>query len=58
VSVVKGALYLKDFPLVPQTETRFDSTAATLEFFLDASGNVTHIMLSVAEGDARFDRKR
>src|SRR5580704_10491855 len=57
VSVNHGQLYMKDFPLVPQTETRFDSTAATIEFFVDASGKVTHLILSAAEGETRYDRK-
>ena len=58
VSLVKDQLYMKDFPLVPQTATRFDSTAATIEFFLDPSGKVSHFILSAAEGDAVYDRKR
>ena len=58
VSVMKGQLYMKDFPLIPQTETRFDSTAGTIEFYLDSSGRVTHLILSAAEGDARYDRTR
>ena len=58
ISVLDGQLYMKDFPLVPQTETRFDSTAGTIEFFLDSSGRVTHFILSAAEGDAESDRKR
>ena len=58
VSVQKGQLYMKDFPLIPQTETRFDSTAGTIEFYQDASGRVTHFILSAAEGDARYDRTR
>jgi len=58
VAVVDGQLFMKDFPLVPQTETRFDSTAGTIEFFLDSSGRVTHLILSAAEGDAKYDRKR
>jgi hypothetical protein len=49
---------MKDFPLIPQTETRFDSTAGTIEFFLNSSGQVTHLILSAAEGDARYDRTR
>jgi len=57
VSVLNGQLYMKDFPLVPQTQTRFDSTAAAIEFFMDSSGAVTHLVLSAAEGDARYDRK-
>ena len=56
VSVVHGQLYMKDFPLIPQSETRFDSTAGTIEFHLDSSGRVTHFILSAAEGDARYDR--
>jgi hypothetical protein len=57
VTLLDGQLYMKDFPLVPQTQTRFDSTAASIEFFLDSSGAVTHFILSAAEGDARYDRK-
>ena len=33
------------------------NTDATIEFFLDSSGAVTHFILSAAEGDARYDRK-
>lgn len=58
LSVVRGQLFMKDFPLVPQTQTRFDSTAGSIEFFTDASGNVTHLILSAAEGDARYDRQK
>ncbi len=58
ITLEKGQLYMKDFPLIPQTDTRFDSTAGTIEFYLDASGRVTHFMLSAAEGDARYDRVR
>lgn len=57
VTVVKDQLYMKDFPLVPQTQTRFDSTAASIEFFLDSSGAATHFILSAAEGDAIYIRK-
>jgi hypothetical protein len=58
LSVLHGQLYMKDFPLIPQSETRFDSTAGTIEFYLDSSGRVTHFILSAAEGDARYDRTR
>jgi hypothetical protein len=57
VSVLHGQLYMKDFPLIPQTETRFDSTAGTIQFVSDSSGKVTHLVLSAAEGDSRYDRK-
>jgi hypothetical protein len=56
VSVLEGQLYMKDFPLIPQSETRFDSTAGTVEFHMDSSGRVTHFILSAAEGDSRYDR--
>jgi len=58
LTVVDGQLYLNDIPLIPQSETRFDSTVATIEFGRDAGGKVTHFTLSAAEGDARYDRKR
>lgn len=56
VSVQQGQLYMKDFPLIPQSDTTFDSTAGTIEFHLDSSGRVTHFTLSAAEGDSRYDR--
>jgi len=56
VSVQRGQLYMKDFPLIPKSQTTFDSTAGTIEFHLDSSGRVTHFILSAAEGDARYDR--
>jgi hypothetical protein len=58
VSVSKGQLYMKDFPLIPQSETKFDSTAGTVEFHLDSSGRAAYFILSAAEGDCRFDRTR
>ena len=58
VSVIKGQLFMQDYPLIPQTDTRFDSTSGTIEFHMDADGRVTHLVLSAAEGDARYDRVR
>ena len=58
VSVANGQLYMKDFPLIPQSETRFDSTAGTIEFHTDSSGRAAYFTLSAAEGDARYDRVR
>lgn len=56
VSVHDGQLYMKDFPLIPQNDTTFDSTAGTIEFHTDSSGKVTHLTLSAAEGDAQYQR--
>jgi hypothetical protein len=56
VTVQRGQLYMKDFPLIPKSENTFDSTAGTIEFHLDSSGHVTRFTLSAAEGDARYDR--
>ena len=44
MSVLHGQLYMKDFPLNPQTETRFDSTAGTIEFLpgFDRPGNASY----------------
>ena len=57
VTLINGQLYLNDLPLIPQSETRFDSTAATIEFFINAHGAVTHFTLNAAEGDARYEHK-
>ena len=57
VTLMKNQLYLNDLPLIPTSETRFDSTAASIEFFMNSSGAVTHFVLSAAEGDARYDRR-
>jgi len=58
VTLVNGQLYLNALPLIPQTETKFESTGAAAEFFLDATGTVTRLVLSQAEGDAIYEPKR
>jgi hypothetical protein len=57
ITLMKNQLYLNDLPLIPMSESRFDSTAASIEFFMNSSGAVTHFVLSAAEGDARYDRR-
>jgi len=57
VSFIEGTLYLNALPLIPQSETKFDSTGAAAEFFVDSNGVVTHLILSQTEGDAKYDRK-
>lgn len=57
LTVVDGQLWMNAIPLIPQTETRFESTAAPVEFFMDASGAVTHFVLTANEGEGRYDRK-
>jgi len=57
VSLINGRLYLNALPLIPQTETKFESTGAVAEFFLDAKGKVTRLVLSQTEGDSIYDRK-
>jgi hypothetical protein len=58
VALIGDTLYLNALPLIPQSETRFDSTGASAEFFVDTNGAVTHLILSQTEGDAKYDRKR
>jgi hypothetical protein len=43
--------------MIPQSETKFESTGAAAEFFVDANGNVTRLVLAQTEGDAIYDRK-
>jgi hypothetical protein len=58
VSLVNGQLYLNALPLIPQSETKFESTGAAAEFLMDATGTVTRLVLSQTEGDAIYDRRR
>jgi hypothetical protein len=61
VTMINGQLYLNALPLVPQSETRFESTGAVAEFLLEkngaANGKVTRLVLGQTEGDAIYDRK-
>jgi hypothetical protein len=57
ISIQDGQLYYNDLPLIPQSETSFDATAAAIEFVTNEKGAVTHFLLNAAEGDARYDRK-
>ncbi|HLK49185.1 MAG TPA: hypothetical protein VKT49_13680 [Bryobacteraceae bacterium] len=57
VTLVKGRLYLNALPLIPQSETRFESTGAAAEFRLDAEGKVLRLVLGQTEGDAFYDRR-
>src|ERR1700694_6031502 len=52
VTLNNGHLYLNSLPLIPQSETKFESTGAITEFFLDANGKVTHLDLGLTEGAA------
>jgi hypothetical protein len=56
-AVVDGQLWMNAVPLIPLSDTVFESTAAPIEFFMDAHGRVTHVMLRPNEGEARYDRK-
>jgi hypothetical protein len=57
VTLINGQLYLNALPLIPESETRFDSTGAAAEFFTDAKGAGMRLVLSQTEGDAKYDRK-
>jgi hypothetical protein len=57
-TVRDGQLWMNAVPLTPLSQTLFDSVAAPVEFFLDARGTVTHVLLTPNEGVARYDRKR
>src|SRR5207244_6884192 len=58
VTLVNSRLYLNALPLIPQSETMFESTGAVAEFFLDANGKVTRLVLRQTEGEAIYDPKR
>jgi hypothetical protein len=58
VTLVNGRLYINAIPLIPKSETKFDSTGAAAEFVLDANGAVTRLVLSQPEGDGIYVPKR
>ena len=57
VTLVNGQLFLNALPLIPQSETKFESTGAAAEFLLDANGKATRLVLGTPAGDALYDRK-
>ena len=57
VALVNGRLFLNALPLLPQTETLFDSTGSYARFVVDANGKVTRLVLGQTEGDAFYDPK-
>jgi hypothetical protein len=54
VTLVNGRLYLNALPLIPLSDTQFESTGAVAEFFLDAGGAVTRLVLGQTEGAAIY----
>ena len=54
VTLVNGGLYLDALPLIPLSATMFESTGAIAEFFLDANGTVTRLVLGQTEGEAIY----
>ena len=54
VTLVNGRLYLNALPLIPLSATMFESTGAIAEFFLDANGTVTRLVLGQTEGEAVY----
>ena len=58
VTLLNGQLYLNGLPLVPLSETKFESTGASADFVLDGNGNVTRLVLGQTEGEAIYDRQR
>lgn len=57
VTLINGQLYLNALPLIPRSETRFESTGSAAEFLSDVNGKVTRLVLGQTEGDAIYDRK-
>ncbi len=58
VTLVNGQLYINAIPLIPRSETKFDSTGAAAQFVLDANGTVARLVLSQPEGDGIYVPKR
>ena len=58
VTLINDRLYLNALPLIPQSETMFESTGAVAQFILDSNGTVTRLVLTQTEGDAIYAPKR
>jgi hypothetical protein len=58
ITVLNGRLYLNALPLIPQSETTFESTGAVAEFILDGNGKVTRLVLGQTEGEAIYVPQR
>ena len=58
VTLVDGRLYLNALPLIPLSATMFESTGAIAEFFLDANGAVTRLVLGQTEGEAVYTPRK
>jgi hypothetical protein len=54
VTLVDGQLYLNALPLIALSETKFESSGAIAEFFLDSRGAVTRMVLGQTEGEAIY----
>ena len=57
VTLNNGLLYLNALPMIPQSETKFESTGSYAEFRLDANGKVKQLVLGQTEGDTFYDPK-
>jgi hypothetical protein len=58
VTLLNGELYLNAIPLIPRSETKFDSTGVGVDFVLDANGAVARLVLRQPEGDGIYVPKR
>jgi hypothetical protein len=54
VTLVDGRLYLNALPLIALSETKFESSGAIAEFFLDTRRVVTRMVLGQTEGEAIY----
>jgi hypothetical protein len=58
VTLLNGQLYLNALPLIPLSETKFESTGAVAEFLLDGNGRARRLVLGQTEGEAIYDPQR
>ena len=51
-------VHLNTLPLIPLSATTFESTGAIAEFFVDANGAVTRLVLGQTEGEAVYTPRK
>ena len=46
VSLFNGQLFMNALPLIPQSETTFETETAVIAFVMDSGGQVAHLVLT------------
>lgn len=57
VSIVNDQLYINAIPLLALSQRMFDSTGGIVQFVPSPASRVLHLVITLTEGEARFERQ-